>query len=109
MIQINPRTGGRRVGRGHATLRRLTGDGVAPEGQGMAEKKPIIGQRYRDLDVTSWNAEWIIDAIFKGTDGRDYADLRSVSDRTLHKTLSLSVMADLTRFAPAGPAEPPAP
>jgi hypothetical protein len=64
----------------------------------MLAKQPAIGQRYRNLHGTLWNAEWVIDAIFKGTDGLQYADLRSVSDRTEHKTLSLSVFADAKRF-----------
>ena len=60
---------------------------------------PIIGQRYRNLDVKSWSAEWIINAIFTGTDALEYADLRSASDHTDHKTLALSVVADTMRFA----------
>ena len=59
---------------------------------------PIVGQRYRNLDVKSWNAEWIINAIFTGTDTLRYADLRSASDRTDKKTLALSVVADTNRF-----------
>lgn len=66
----------------------------------MEAKQPVIGQRYRNTHVTSWKDEWVIDAIFTGTDGLQYADLRSVSDRTAHKTLALSVVTDPRRFVP---------
>ncbi len=65
----------------------------------MANKQPVLGQRYRNLGSSFWNAEWIVNAIFKGTDAVQYADLRSASDHTQHKTLALSVVADATRFA----------
>lgn len=64
----------------------------------MEAKQTAIGQRYRNVQVSSWNAEWVIGAIFKGTDGVQYADLRSVADRTEHKTLALSVVADPRRY-----------
>jgi hypothetical protein len=64
----------------------------------MASKQPVVGQWYRNIHGTASNAEWDIDRIFRGVDGLQYATLRSVSDRTRLKTLSLSVVADTTRF-----------
>lgn len=65
----------------------------------MVQKRPAIGQHYRNLDV-SWNSVWVIEAIYKGMDAIEYALLRSDSDRTHCKTLSLSVITDPTRFVP---------
>jgi hypothetical protein len=65
----------------------------------MAPKRPIIGERYRNLHVMAWRADWIVDAIFRGKDELEYAYLRSASDRTEYKTLSLSVVSDPSRFA----------
>lgn len=65
----------------------------------MSSTLEAVGQRYRDLSVTFPNADWIIDRIFKGTDGVEYAELRSTSDHTRKKTLAVSVMADEGRFA----------
>ena len=71
----------------------------------MAQNRPMVGQRYRNLDGL-WKNEWIVDAIRTGSDTYEYAHLRSASDPTRYKTLSLLVVADPTRFAliaaPAG-------
>lgn len=65
----------------------------------MIQRRPAIGQRYRNLDV-AWNSIWIVEAIYTGTDSIEHALLRSDADRTLCKTLSLSVISDPTRFMP---------
>ena len=68
----------------------------------MAVKKPIErGQRYRDLSPGRFGAlgtEWIVDAIFQGTDGIQYAQLVSASDLTQQKTLAVDVLNDRKRF-----------
>jgi hypothetical protein len=58
----------------------------------------MIGERYRNLDLKTWKAEWIVEAIYKGTDHHEHAYLRSASDHTLCKTLALSVVSDPSRF-----------
>ena len=58
---------------------------------------------YRNLSVSLGNAEWIVDSIFIGTDTHEYADLRSASDHSSHKTLALSVVADPARFVLVAP------
>jgi hypothetical protein len=42
--------------------------------------------------------EWIVDAIFRGTDGIQYALLVNAGDLTQHKTLALDVLNDRKRF-----------
>lgn len=64
----------------------------------MAAKRPVVGEVYRNLHVSAWNDEWIVEAIHTGTDAYEYAYLRSASDHTLYKTLSLSVVSDPSRF-----------
>jgi hypothetical protein len=65
----------------------------------MSSKPEAVGQRYRDLSVSFPNADWVIDKIFKGTDGLEYAAIRSASDPTRKKTLAVSVMSDANRYA----------
>jgi hypothetical protein len=61
--------------------------------------RPVIGQRYRSLSVNSPNAEWLVEAIYKGMDSLEYAYLRRTSDPAHHKSLVLSVLSDKRRFA----------
>jgi hypothetical protein len=59
------------------------------------------GQRYRDLSAGRFGplgTEWIVDAIFIGTDGIQYAQLVNASDLTQHKTLAVDVLGDRKRF-----------
>lgn len=72
----------------------------------MATRKPVVGDRFRNLKVT-WQNEWIVEAIRMGADGHEYAQLRSVLDHTLRKTLSLSVLSEPTRFVFVTNAESP--
>jgi hypothetical protein len=68
----------------------------------MASKHPVErGQRYRDLSPGRFGAlgtEWIVDAIFQGTDGIQYAQLVNASDLTQRKTLAVDVLGDRKRF-----------
>lgn len=64
----------------------------------MAAIRPVIGDRYRNLHLATWNDEWIVEAIYTGTDAHDYAYLRSANDQSLYKTLALSVVSDPKRF-----------
>jgi hypothetical protein len=43
-------------------------------------------------------AEWIVDAVFRGTDGVPYARLICAWDLSLRKTLSLYALNDRRRF-----------
>jgi hypothetical protein len=59
------------------------------------------GQRYRDLSSGRFGVlgtEWIVDAIFLGTDGIQYAQIINASDLTQHKTLAVGVLGDRKRF-----------
>jgi hypothetical protein len=59
------------------------------------------GQRYRDLSAGRFGplgTEWIVDAIFLGTDGIQYAQLLNASDLTQQKTLAVDVLEDRKRF-----------
>jgi hypothetical protein len=70
------------------------------ESEVMSLKPEAVGQRFRDLSVSFPNADWIVDKIFKGTDGLEYAAIRSATDHTRRKTLAVSVITDASRFAP---------
>ena len=68
----------------------------------MPPKTPVErGQRYRDLSASRFGplgTEWIVDAIFLGTDGIQYAQIVNASDLTQRKTLAVDVLADRKRF-----------
>jgi hypothetical protein len=63
---------------------------------------PMVGQRYRDLSAVFRNSDWIIEKIFKATDGLEHVVLRSVSDNMQQKTLTRSVVIDTHRFVLVG-------
>jgi hypothetical protein len=59
------------------------------------------GQRYRDVSPDRFGAlgtEWIVDAVFQGTDRVVYAQLVCASDFTQQKTLSVDALNDRRRF-----------
>ena len=59
------------------------------------------GRHYRDLSSSRFGVlgtEWIVDAIFRGTDGIQYAQLVNARDLTQQKTLALDVLGDRKRF-----------
>jgi len=65
--------------------------------------KPHIerGQRYQDVHSGLFGAsgtEWIVEAVFEGTDGVQYAQLVCASDFAQRKTLSVHVLNDRRRF-----------
>jgi hypothetical protein len=68
----------------------------------MALKRPIErGQRYCDVHPGVFGAsgiEWIVERVFQGTDGVQYAQLVSPSDLTQRKMLSVDVLNDRRRF-----------
>ena len=68
----------------------------------MASKHPVErGQRYRDLSAGRFGVlgtEWIVDAIFIGTDGIQYAQLVNAGDLTQQKTFAVDVLGDRKRF-----------
>jgi hypothetical protein len=68
----------------------------------MASKRPVeLGHRYRDVHPGAFGAsgtEWIVVAVFRGTDGIQYAQLVCASDLTREKTLSVDVLSDKSRF-----------
>jgi hypothetical protein len=68
----------------------------------MKSKQPVErGQRYRDVHPGVFGAsgtEWIVEALFRGTDGVRYAQLVCAADLTQQKTLSVDVLSDRRRF-----------
>jgi hypothetical protein len=68
----------------------------------MRRRQPVtIGQRYRDAQPRAFGRagqEWIVEAIFTGTDGIEYAALVRASDPPERKTLSLTVLVDRRQF-----------
>jgi hypothetical protein len=68
----------------------------------MPPKYPVErGQRYRDLSTSRFGVlgtEWIVDAIFIGSDGIQYALLVNAGDLTQQKTLAVDVLGDRKRF-----------
>ena len=59
------------------------------------------GRHYRDLSSSRFGVlgtEWIVDAIFRGTDGIQYAQLVNAGDVTQQKTLAVDVLGDRKRF-----------
>jgi hypothetical protein len=68
----------------------------------MTPKHPVERrQRYRDLSSSRFGVlgtEWIVDAIFRGTDGIQYAQLVNAGDLAQQKTLAVDVLGDRKRF-----------
>jgi hypothetical protein len=55
------------------------------------------GQRYRDIHprlTSASGTEWIVEALFRGTDGVRYAVLVCASDLTQRRTLSIDAVSD---------------
>jgi hypothetical protein len=69
----------------------------------MAGKQSVErGQCYRDVQPGRFGAlgtEWIVEAVFQGTDRVTYAQLVCASDLTQQKTLSVHALSDRRRFA----------
>jgi hypothetical protein len=67
----------------------------------MAKRAIERGQRYRDVCssvLSGSGAEWIVEEVFRGTDGVQYARLACASDLSLRKTLATAVLGDGRRF-----------
>jgi hypothetical protein len=68
----------------------------------MALKEALKrGQRYHDTHPGRPGAsgtEWIIEALYRGTDGVQYAVLVCASNLTQRKTLSIDALSDGERF-----------
>jgi hypothetical protein len=62
------------------------------------------GQRYRDVHQGLFGitrTEWIVESLFRGTDGLTYARIVCASDHTQRKSLSVDVLTDRSRFEQA--------
>jgi hypothetical protein len=67
------------------------------------------GQRFREvtgLSMSSSRLIWVVERVFIGTDGHEYAALSCASNGTQHKTLSAYILTDTRRFAVLGAEEP---
>ena len=71
----------------------------------MAMKREIlVGERYRGLERGQFARpalDWIVEAVYTGTDGIGHAKLVCASDLVQRKTLSASVLLDPKRFVRA--------
>ena len=59
------------------------------------------GQRFRDTQRTAFGGaapDWVVDQVFAGTDGKQYAQVYLASDHKERKTLSTAVLLDKRRF-----------
>jgi hypothetical protein len=58
------------------------------------------GECYRDAAASSIRGvpEWMVERIFVGTDGKEYAEIRTVANRHDRKTLSTFALGDTRRF-----------
>jgi hypothetical protein len=76
----------------------------------MALYRPIvIGQRYRDTEARAFGRtgpDWIVNALFTGTDGIEYAGLVRASNPSERKTLSCAVLRNRRQFRLIGGGEP---
>jgi hypothetical protein len=67
----------------------------------MTSKRMVsVGQRFRDARSGAFGRPRIVEEIFTGTDGLEYAHVACIADRSLRKTLSAAVLNDSTRFCP---------
>ena len=70
----------------------------------------IAGQRFRDAAPTVFGhppPDWVVDQVFIGTDGKQYAHVHADSKPHERKTLSTAILRDKRRFiqVPVRPAE----
>jgi hypothetical protein len=59
------------------------------------------GQKYREAGPSSvWRRGlvWLVDSVFIGTDGMEYAALVCTTDSSLRKTLATAALGDRRRF-----------
>lgn len=70
----------------------------------MVKKTPISrGDRFRDTQLGAFSRsapDWVVEDVFTGTDGIEYARLSSVADPTRRKSLSAAILNDRKRFSP---------
>ncbi len=68
----------------------------------MTPKRAIVvGERYRGLERGQFSRpglDWIVEAVYTGSDGIGHAKLVCASDLVRRKTLSVSVLLDARRF-----------
>ena len=65
----------------------------------MSEVK--TGQRFRDVHRTMFGRtvpDLLVDRVFRGTDGYEYAQLRSTTNTSDLRTLSTVILRDRSRF-----------
>ncbi len=59
------------------------------------------GQRYRDKQVSLPRVGaqiWVVETVFTGTDGVEYAELACLGEPSLRKSLATAVLRDKHRF-----------
>jgi hypothetical protein len=76
-----------------------------PRGRPVMQKREIlVGERYRDRERGQFARpalDWIVEAIYTGTDGIGHAKLVCAVDPVKRKTLSVSILLDPKRFVRA--------
>jgi len=61
----------------------------------------VVGQRFRDVQPGQFARpalDWIVEAVYTGTDGIEHAMLVCATDLFQRKTFSVSVLLDQRRF-----------
>jgi hypothetical protein len=70
----------------------------------ILKREILVGERYRDRERGQFARpapDWVVEAIFTGSDGIGHARLVCASDLVQRKTLSVSVLLDARRFVRA--------
>lgn len=71
----------------------------------MAKTSSVMkGQQFREPQARLWGnlaQVWIVEAVFAGADGVEYARLACAGEPSLRKTLSTAVLRDKLRFGHA--------
>jgi hypothetical protein len=67
----------------------------------IVKRAILVGERYRHRECGQFARpalDWIVEAVYTGTDGIGHAKLVCASDLVQRKTLSVSVLLDAKRF-----------
>lgn len=60
-----------------------------------------LGQRFRDVQRTMFGhapPDWVVERVFSGVDGNQYAQVYRAADPKERKTLSTAILLDKSRF-----------
>jgi hypothetical protein len=61
-----------------------------------------VGQRFRKAE--SANIVWLVSTVFQGVDGKRYAQLLRIDDKSMRKTVALDALIRSRQYLPVEPA-----